>query len=111
MVKSSEELYNNFINSYRDILDSCSQGNSQNQIWVIKYCDKMIRLSSGKSSWKRINHAKSALRLEFYGCSGGYDYKVDNCFTRDEAKERAWQELLSSGEVSFVNILENKNGM
>lgn len=34
---------------------------------IIKYGDKMLRLESGKSSWRSIGAARSALTNSFYG--------------------------------------------
>ncbi len=47
-------------------LDSLNERKS-NTVWVIKYNNKILKLKSGKSSWRLKNHASSALTNALYG--------------------------------------------
>lgn len=52
------------------------QNKAEIQTWVIKYNDKILILPSGKSSWRRKNHATSAFTNSicglFYKYGGGW---------------------------------------
>ena len=73
------------------------------QLWMIKVNGEYVRLRSGKSSWKKIGHAKTALRNHFTGLSyyfgGGLDYKLAN-----KVKEELYQAFLKD-RCEFIDLL------
>jgi len=54
-----------------EVLDSLNERKS-NTVWVIKYNNKILKLRSGKSSWRLKNHANSALTNALYGYYNRY---------------------------------------
>lgn len=106
-----DEVYNKSKEYLKEKLESFwSIDKPQDQIWVIKYKNEIIELPSKKSAWKKINHAKSALRnaLNFSYQYFGYKYGTFDSHKFDELKEKAYQDLLNSGDIEFVNLLEEK---
>ena len=77
------------------ITDLKERGMKEKHLWIIKIDNKPIRLKS-KIAWKKIGHAKSALRNYLY------DVKYDIKNTHD-AKD-AYESLLASGRVDFVVV-------
>lgn len=67
------------------ITDLKERGMKEKHLWIIKIDNKPIRLKS-KIAWKKIGHAKSALRSYLYGVKNGYE------------------SLLASGRVDFVVV-------
>jgi hypothetical protein len=54
------------------------QKEKKNRTFVARYKGKNIRTDSGKSSWKAVNHAKSALLLNFSHLENQYVYGYIN---------------------------------
>lgn len=67
------------------ITDLKERGMKEKHLWIIKIDNKPIRLKS-KIAWKKIGHAKSALRNYLYDVKNGYE------------------SLLASGRVDFVVV-------
>jgi len=74
------------------------QKEKKNRTFVARYKGKNIRTSSGKSSWKAVNHAKAALLLHFSHLEDQYVYgyinrvdRVWNKFSSYEIDERRKQ--------------------
>jgi len=107
-----DKFYHKFKELFKTKLENFwSVENPQDQIWVIKYKGNIVQLPSKKSAWKKIGHAKSALRNYFSNISFkeiGYEYNYDKYCDMESQKERAYQELLNSGDIEFVNVLEKK---
>jgi len=107
-----DKFYHKFKELFKTKLENFwSVENPQDQIWVIKYKGNIVQLPSKKSAWKKIGHAKSALRNYFSEFSfDAIDYNSQFDYYRDmmDQKERAYQELLNSGDIEFVNVLEKK---
>jgi hypothetical protein len=74
------------------------------ETWRIKVDGEFIQTSSKKTVWKRINHAKSALRLHFDHVKYNV-HKVVNGDWRevDSLYEEAYQQFLKE-RVEFVRI-------
>lgn len=70
-----------------------------NETWVIKYKGTIIRLPSGKSTWKKIGHAKSA----FTNYLDGYKFERIK-HVREIAKE-----LVENGILEFKRIDGTEN--
>lgn len=70
-MKSLEELPN--------FLDNLISSQKQKPIrtFVAKYKDKNITVSSGKSSWKAVNHAKAAIIQHFSRHEDEYAYNAN----------------------------------
>lgn len=67
------------------ITDLKETGIKEKHLWIIKIDNKPIRLKS-KVAWKKIGHAKNALRHYLYDVKNGYE------------------SLLASGRVDFVVV-------
>ena len=92
----------NDLNQLTDCLDKMisKQKEKKARTFVARYKGKNIVTSSGKSSWKAINHAKSAILLHFSSIKDSYvyDYEYDesrryqvrdwNKFSYEERKKR-----------------------
>lgn len=51
----------------REAINDLQYRNSSSETWVILFEGNPIKLRSGKSSWRKKNHATSALSNHFYG--------------------------------------------
>jgi len=109
------KMYNKYIEEYQRLLSTYKprvikkSDKEPHEIWVIMYEDEPITVPSGKSSWKRIGHAKNALRnalecLYFIPSTNPYDWKE-----RQKAQSDSYDKLLESGIIKFINILEDAN--
>ena len=76
------------------ILDSMisSQKEKKSKTCVAKYKDKNLIMRSGKSSWKQIGHAKSAITNHFH--SWECEYK--------------WDQDLKYGHPDYYQIVRNR---
>jgi len=76
------------------------------ETWRIKVDGVFIMTSSGKTVWKKINHAKSALRLHFDAVKYtlGRTKPKDICWTTfNEMYEEEYQTFLKE-RVEFIRI-------
>ena len=76
------------------------------ETWRIKVDGVFIRTQSKKTVWKKINHAKAALRLHFEGIKYKWRRLLDSKYSCQEADgeyEKAYQKFLKE-RVEFVRI-------
>lgn len=81
------------------------------ECWMIYLDGIPLTIKSGKSMWKRIGHAKSALRCSLKGFEYAVPYKKGDWKERREAGEEAYQKMLNCGQVEFRNILVQESLM
>lgn len=67
---------------------------TKDSCWIIIYKDRIVRTDSGKSSWKELRHAKSALIAYLRNYIRYPDYKQINI-----------QYLIDNNIVQFKNLL------
>ena len=88
---SEQEVINNSIS----FLDRLEESNS-NTVWVIKYNNKLLKLYSGKSSWKKQHHAISA----FHNAIGCYMYN-----TGDWSINKITKLLIKEGIIKIEQLV------
>ncbi len=69
----------NDLNELTEFLDKMlsKQKEKKNRTFVARYNGKNIVTSSGKSSWKAVNHAKAAILLHFSSLEDSYVYEYE----------------------------------
>ena len=105
-----EEMFERYKNSFIQKLSALEVGSPQKAIWVIKFKGKILKLPSGKSSWRQIGHAKCALRVAFDSitcCVVSYREKYDY-YEKEKAYDDAINFLIETGEIQFINVLADK---
>jgi hypothetical protein len=89
------------LNELENALDKMMSDQTEKRVrtFVARFKGKNIVTSSGKSSWKAVNHAKAAIRLHFSELENAYKYGYElgtnfwnrvytNKFTIEEREQR-----------------------
>lgn len=78
------------LNELTEYLDNMlsNQKEKKNRTFVARYNGKNIVTSSGKSSWKAVNHAKAAILLHFSSLEDDYVYEHDRTWDKFSYQER-----------------------
>lgn len=69
--------------------------------WQIQFRGKTIALSNGKSVWKKIGHAKSALLLDLSSLHWGVDSVAEN----SREVRAALRDLEARGDIVYVRVV------
>lgn len=94
------------------ILDSLTmaQKKERPKTYVAKYKGQILRMHSGKSSWKAIAHAKTAILNSFSGAEHDYRWEndsSDNGTSYEEREERTKQ--FRAELFKLIEIVELKD--
>ena len=78
------------LNELTEYLDNMlsNQKEKKNRTFVARYNGKNIVTSSGKSSWKAVNHVKAAILLYFSSLEDAYVYEHDRTWDKFSYQER-----------------------
>lgn len=84
--------------------------NPRKSVFVLLYSGEQLKLNSGKSSWKRKNHATSALLYELSGEISDYIYNgYDNVeYTKRSAHLKQREEEFKKKLFEMVEVREIK---
>lgn len=104
-------IINKISNAFLSSLNLETKKLKKNKPVRIRYNGQFVTLKSGKTIWKRLGDAKSALRHDFNSSpTGHFEYK--RCFHPDyfhyefEGTQYTWEEAKKISENAYLEVLK-----